>query len=163
MPKPIQFYALVRGRYHHSRGFSLIGVTSEKGRQVYGRDEFDAATHVSDRDVIHRFSPEATLEFCKAAPVRADLESKLHSVGISQARAELSRLEDNQRQAVLAAAKGQRCAVTKTPPPVEVPDVGPPREEPERTTPVAPMARRLGESSDEYNDRLRAMTDAGSQ
>lgn len=105
MSKPILYYVLVRHPYGR-RGFTVLGVTSEKGRQVYGRTEDDAATHVSERDVIHRFPEGTTLEFAAAASTRADQEYKRHEVGISQARAELSRLEDLRTQRTLEAAKG---------------------------------------------------------
>ena len=109
MAKPIQYYVLVRGyHYRTGRGFKVLGVTSEKGRQVYGRDpDTDAATHVAAHDVIHRFPADAKLEFAKAATQRADEEYARHQIGIEQARAELSRLEDLRNQRTLMAAKGE--------------------------------------------------------
>lgn len=106
MSKPILYYVLARGGLYARRGFRVLGVTSEKGRQVYGRDEHEAATHVSASDVIHRFPPGTSLDFAKAAGDRADVEYKRHEVGISMARAELSRLEDLRQQRTLEAAKG---------------------------------------------------------
>lgn len=108
MAKPILYYVLVRGyHYRTGRGFKVLGVTSEKGRQVYGRDpDTDAATHVAAHDVIHRFPADAKLDFAEAATQRADEEYARHEVGISQARAELSRLEGLRTQRTLEAAKG---------------------------------------------------------
>lgn len=105
MAKPIQYYVLVRHGFGR-RSFSVLGVTSEKGRQVYGRDEHDAATHVSVRDVIHRFPEGTALEFARDASKRADEEYKRHEVGIRQARDELERLEGLRTQRTLEAAKG---------------------------------------------------------
>lgn len=104
MARPILYYVLTRGGY--GRAFRVIGVTSEKGRQVYGRDESDAATHVGELDVIYRFPEGTTLEFAKDASRRADKEADRHVVGITQASAEMSRLRDVRDAAILAAAKG---------------------------------------------------------
>lgn len=106
MAKPILYYVLARGGLYARRGFRVIGVTSEKGRQVYGRDEHDAATRVSASDVIHRFPEGTMLEFAKAATERADAEYKRHEVAVRMAREELSRVEDLRQQRTLEAAKG---------------------------------------------------------
>lgn len=106
MVKPILYYALTRGAYSRN-GFKVLGVTSTKGGQVYGRDEYDAVTHVAERDVIHRFPEGTTLEFAQAAQLRADAERKKHEPGIRMARDEVSRLEEVKNAAVLRAAKGE--------------------------------------------------------
>ena len=107
MVKPIQYYVLVRGGFTRYRaGFTALGVTSEKGGQVYGRDEHDRVTHVSSRDVIHRFPEGTSLDFAKAASDRADAEYKRHEVAVRMAREELSRVEDLRKQRTLEAAKG---------------------------------------------------------
>lgn len=107
MAKPILYYVLARGFFWRTgRGFRVIGVTSEKGGQVYGRDERDHVTHVSAGDVLHRFPAGTSLEFAAAAGDRADEEWKRHEVGIRMAREELSRLEDLRQQRTLEAAKG---------------------------------------------------------
>lgn len=102
--KPTLYYCLVRGGY--GQGFKVLAVTSEKGRQVYGRDEDDASTHVASRDVIHRFPEGTTLDFARAASDRAMAEADHHKLGIRMASEELSRLQDVKDAAVLAAAKG---------------------------------------------------------
>lgn len=104
MAKPILFYCLLRGGY--GRGFKVLGVTTEKHRIVYGRDEDDGLTSASVRDVLHRFPEGTPLEFAKDAGKRADAEAERHKVGLQIARAELSWLEDRKAAAVLAAAKG---------------------------------------------------------
>lgn len=106
MSKPILYYVLIN-KWHYGREtrFSVLGVTSEKGGQVYGRDETDRVTHVARLDVIHRFEPGTSLEWAKAAGERAENASKLFDVPLQQARAEVSRLEDARRAATLAAAK----------------------------------------------------------
>lgn len=105
MAKPILYYVLARGSYGR-RGFTALGVTSEKGGQVYGRDENDYATHISVRDVVHRFPEGTSLDFARDATKRADEEYRRHEVGIRMAREELSRLEDLRQQRTLDAAKG---------------------------------------------------------
>jgi hypothetical protein len=105
MVKPIQYYVLVRHGFGR-RGFTVLGVTSEKGRQVYGRDEHDAATHVAERDVIYRFPPGTSLDFAKDATKRADEEYARHETGIRLAREELDRLHSLRDQRTLEAAKG---------------------------------------------------------
>lgn len=108
MAKPILYYALVKG-HGYMRGFNVLAVTLEKGGsrgQVYGRDEYDNPTHVAAYSVIYRFPEGTPLDFCKDAGKRADAEARKHEVGLEQARAELSRLQDVKTAAVLNAAKG---------------------------------------------------------
>jgi len=112
MAKPVLYWVLRRGWITEQ----AVGVTSVKGRQIYGRTLGDDNTHFSASDVAYTFPEGTTIEEVKAARDRADKERQLHEVGINMAKAEASRLEENQRQAVQAAARGVRCAVTKTPP-----------------------------------------------
>lgn len=105
MAKPILFYALIRhGLYR--RGFNVLSVTSEKGGQIYGRDEREGTTHVSERDVIYRFPEGTTFEFAKAATDRADREQERHALGIAKAESHLAGLRKARELAVLDAAKG---------------------------------------------------------
>lgn len=106
MTKEIQYYVLAKGGLYARRGFRVIGVTSEKGRQVYGRTEDDAATHVSASDVIHRFPAGTSLEFAKGAGKRADEEYARHEVAVRMAREELDRVYALRDQRTLEAAKG---------------------------------------------------------
>lgn len=107
MAKPITHYVLVRQGYSRYRGgFTVLGVTSEKGGQVYGRDERDHVTHVSARDVLHRFPDGTMREFAAAAGERATAEYARHEVAVRMAREELSRVEDLRQQRTLEAAKG---------------------------------------------------------
>jgi len=105
MSKPILYYALNRAGW--GRAFDVLAVTSEKGRQVYGRRLDDSVTHVSERDIIHRFPEGMGAEFARAATERADAEAKRHATGIRMARDEVTRLEAARDAAVLAAAKGK--------------------------------------------------------
>lgn len=105
MAKPFLFYALVKG-YWASGGFRIIGVTSEKGRKVYGRDEADATTNVADRDVLHRFPPGTDPAFCLAARDRANRAAERLQGSVAHAEAEAYRLRRERDAAILEAAKG---------------------------------------------------------
>lgn len=107
MAKPVLYYALTRKwNYATGRSWSVLAVTSEKGRQVYGRDEHDAATHCRAGDVLYRFPPGTPLEFAKAAGDRATREEARHAEGIEAARRKLADLQRDRDLAVLDAAKG---------------------------------------------------------
>lgn len=109
MAKPILFYALVTGHHPHGHGFRLLGVTSEKGRQVYGRDpDSDMVTHRSDRDVLHRFLPEHTEEFCRAAHDRAGKMQQRLIGNVTQAEQNACTLRSEMARQILSAAKGER-------------------------------------------------------
>lgn len=116
MAKPIQYYVLAKRFGYARRGFTVLGVTSEKGGQVYGRTEDDEVTHVSARDVIHRFPAGTSLEFAKDATKRADEEYARHEVGIRMAREELDRLTALRDQRTLEAAKGMLTATIQPKP-----------------------------------------------
>lgn len=104
MTKPAIFYALVSGWSRHSgNGFQILTVTSEKGGQVYGRDEHECVTHRSVRDVIHRFTDEAT---AKGAHARADAVRKRLTPAVEEAHSTYQRLDRERSAAILAAAKG---------------------------------------------------------
>ena len=104
MAKPVLYYALARSRYGY--GFRVLAVTLEKGGQVYGREiDTSAATHVSARDVLHRF-PEGTPDFVAGgASARAEAARKLLQPTVNAARAALAKAEAQLNAAVLAAAK----------------------------------------------------------
>lgn len=108
MAKPILYYVLVRKwEYATGRAWRVLGVTSEKGRQVYGRwPDDDAATHVGQLDVIHRFPEGTTLEFASAAGERATREERRHAAAIEEARNRVKNLERHRDMCVLDAAKG---------------------------------------------------------
>lgn len=104
MPRPILFWALVRGHYGDS--FRVIGVTSELRRQVYGRDQADAPTHVSARDVIYRFPPEVKEAFAKEASKRAQRAREKYAGAVKAAQGAYINAQRIQAAAILAAAKG---------------------------------------------------------
>lgn len=118
MAKPITHFVLAKNGYRYaSRGFRVIGVTSVKGRQVYGRElPGDNATHISQWDVIHTFPEGTTLEHALASIDRAEKEYTLHSKDIQEAQVRARDLSEFQKIATEAAAKGERCVYTKTPP-----------------------------------------------
>lgn len=83
MKKPI-FYAVVRTRSHLARGyFELLEATTERGRQVYGRDAEGCSTHVAARDVLKRLE---TREEADALLVRAETIKSRHRRGIETAK-----------------------------------------------------------------------------
>lgn len=104
MAKPILFWALARSLY--GGGFRIIGVTSEKGRQVYGRDSADAVTHVAEHDVVHRFPPGTPEDFAKAARQRADREAEKHAGAVDHAYRQYRAAQERRDAAILKAAKG---------------------------------------------------------
>lgn len=114
MAKPILFYILARGGWGHGYGFRVIGVTSEKGRQTYGRDESDSPTHVGRFDVIYRFPDGTTEEFAKAARNRAEKVKERMKGGVANAEDEARRRRQEMDAAILRAAKG--LAVGQPPP-----------------------------------------------
>lgn len=116
MAKPILFYALAKALYRD--GFRVIGVTSEKGRQVYGRDEADAVTHVAEFDVIHRFPPGTSEAYAKASRDRAArVKERMHG-GVAHAENLARQARRDIDAAILQAAKGVE---THPPPPPRAP------------------------------------------
>lgn len=103
MAKPILYYALTNWYYG---GFRVVGVTSEKGRQWYGRDQHDQVTHGLFRDILYKFPEGTTWEFAHAACARAEAERECHKAGINAAKRQLYNLEQARNDAVLVAAKG---------------------------------------------------------
>lgn len=102
--KPVLFWALVRGQYGDH--FRVIGVTSEQRRQVYGRDGADAPTHVSARDVLHRFPEGTTEDYAKAASMRAQRAKEKYAGTVKAAHRKYLDASAIQQTAILNAAKG---------------------------------------------------------
>lgn len=98
--KPAISYAVCRKQW--GRRFRVIAVTSEKGGQVYGRDEDGSVTHIRARDVLCWFDDEPT---AKAANERADKKAAELRPGVEAAHAEYNRLVSERDKAILAAAK----------------------------------------------------------
>lgn len=73
--KPIIYHAVIRVW----GGFEIIGVTTEKGRQVYGRRLDESSTHVAARDVVARFPDHQTaLSFIsRAGKIKAKHRGKI--------------------------------------------------------------------------------------
>lgn len=103
--KPILYYCLVRS--YSGMGFRVIGVTSEQRGQIYGRDERDYTTHVAEYSVLHRFPPGTTEEFAKGARIRAERAQERFADKVAQASSLYDRARREQRDACLAAAKGE--------------------------------------------------------
>jgi hypothetical protein len=74
--KPIKEYGVIRVW----GGFEMIGITAERGRQVYGRRLDESSTHVAARDVIARLpdrdSALSVME--KVGRVRAKFRPKIN-------------------------------------------------------------------------------------
>lgn len=124
MAKPITHFVLAKnggmGRFS-ARGFRVIGVTSTKGRQIYGRElPGDNVTHISEFDVTHKFPEGTTLETALGSIDRAEKEYALHNPGIKEAESLAYQRREAQSLATSAAAKGIRCEHTKTPPEPEI-------------------------------------------
>jgi hypothetical protein len=102
--KPAIFYALVTGWSRHGNGFQVIAVTSEKGGQIYGRDENEYVTHRSARDMLHRFDDEAS---AKGAHERAAAAKAKLQPAVSEAHRMYQRLDKEMGASILAAAKGE--------------------------------------------------------
>lgn len=100
MPKKFIQFALIGNT--HNRHYRILGVTTRKGRQTYGRwlDD-DSSSHVSDRDVVHFFDSEAG---ALAAIARIEAVEEHHRPQIAAARAALTAAENNRRIAIEAAA-----------------------------------------------------------
>jgi hypothetical protein len=96
MKRPI-FFAVIRARFMRNRRgyYEVLEVTTEKGRQVYGRDADGAATHVSIRDVLKRCTsrPEADEILRRAEEVKTR-----HRAGIDAARRALADAEGFERR-----------------------------------------------------------------
>lgn len=86
MAKPIISWAVVRPVFPcGARGVEIIGVTSEAGRRIYGRDRDGTPTNRALRDVFHRYATETEAEAARTriadarahwTPVIADAEQK---------------------------------------------------------------------------------------
>jgi hypothetical protein len=93
--KPTLFFAVIRSRSYSNRDpFEILEITTERGRQVYGRDRHGAATHVASRDVLARCKTKATADevLGEAATIKDRWRDK-----ISQLRHELSAAESGER------------------------------------------------------------------
>ena len=99
MAKKIKSVALVRARFG---GYRLLGVTSIKGHQHYGRWlDTEEGTHVADRDVLHTFPNDiAALE----AIDRINKVEAHHKTIIKAAEMALSATQQARRVAIKAAA-----------------------------------------------------------
>lgn len=104
MAKEIQYFALV-SRFGPAF-MRVVGVTSEKGGQWYGRDHQDQATHGSLDDIIYRFPEGTEWEFAHAATVRAREEHERHDPAVKAAKRQWLNLEDARSEAMIVAAKG---------------------------------------------------------
>ena len=100
MPKKFIQFALIGNTYN--RRYRILGVTTRKGRQTYGRwlDD-DSSSHVSDRDVVHYFDSEAE---ATASIRRIEAAEEHHRPLIAAARTALTTAETNRRIAIKAAA-----------------------------------------------------------
>jgi hypothetical protein len=100
MAKPIIAYAVVRAA--HSSGIEIIGVTSERGRRVYGRDKDDAPTNRAERDVLARY---ATLPEAGEALRRVDVVRVAMAPAVDDARRNYEQLQATFRKAQVRAAQ----------------------------------------------------------
>lgn len=106
MSKPILFYVLVRG-FSYRNGFTVLGVTSERHGQIYGRTlPDDTITHVARRSLFYRFPDGTPPEFAIAAKARADKEWLRHEKGIQEAERRVASLRSHRENCVEDAAKG---------------------------------------------------------
>lgn len=95
MKKPI-FYAVIRERGFAAKGyFEILTVTTERGRQLYGRDDQEASTHVAARDCLKRCD---TREEADAVLVAAENIRTRHRKNISEARRALTLAESAERR-----------------------------------------------------------------
>lgn len=86
MAKPIISWAVVRPVFPcGASDVEIIGVTSEAGRRIYGRDRDGAPTNRALRDVFHRYETKAEADAARDriaaarahwSPVIADAEQK---------------------------------------------------------------------------------------
>lgn len=108
MAKAVLFYAMVHGYHPHGHGFRLLAVTSEKGRQVYGREvDTYMVTHRSDRDVLHRWAPGTSLEYVQGAFDRAArMKEKLQET-VDQAERTARSLRAEMMRQVMVSACGE--------------------------------------------------------
>ena len=106
--KPIIKYAVIRS-YGVRGPFILIGVTTVKGRQVYGRFLHDeASTHVAECDVLC-FVP--TAERAYSLLERAGAVKAKHKRAIDDAQRALVRAQATERkelEALIAAEQADR-------------------------------------------------------
>lgn len=100
--KPALYYAMITA-WDAGLGFKVIAVTSEKGRQVYGRDLAGNSTNRQTDDVIYRFPTE---EAARGAPERARAARAAYAERIKEARMVLDAFIKEERAAVYAAARG---------------------------------------------------------
>jgi hypothetical protein len=108
MAKPFTGFAIVTGwSLRTSTSFSILGITSEKGRRIYGRTvPGDRATHTTTRDLVYRFPPDTTEAFALQSAKRAEVEHARHAEAIARAEETLWRLRQTQKTLTLQAAKG---------------------------------------------------------
>jgi hypothetical protein len=97
--RPILYYGVIRVW----GGFEVIGVTTERGRQVYGRRADESSTHVAARDVIAKLpDQQSALSFmAKAGRIKAK-----HRPKIKEAERELTNAkgaEQRELEALVAA------------------------------------------------------------
>lgn len=106
MAKPFLFFVLYRSGWARN-GIYGMGVTSEKGGQIYGRHiGSETVTHVSVRDVIHRFPPGTPEVHVAGAAHRAAAARSAAEPAIQEARDALLTAERAAQRAVLQAAIG---------------------------------------------------------
>ncbi len=102
MAKPIISWAVVRPVFPSgSRDVEIIGVTSEAGRRIYGRDRDGAPTNRALRDVFHRYETEGEAE---AARTRIATARAHWSPVIADAEQKARDLRDRMQAAIRAAA-----------------------------------------------------------
>jgi hypothetical protein len=91
--KPIRHYAVVRVW----GGFEILGVTTEVGRQTYGRRLDASSTHVATRDVIARLPDrDSALSLMeRAGRIRAKYRPK-----IDEARRHVNLLDAQQQREI---------------------------------------------------------------
>ena len=73
--KPISYYGVIRV-WH---GFDVLAVTTERGRQVYGRRADESSTHVAARDVLVKLPDAQSAQsfMAKAGRIKAKHRPKI--------------------------------------------------------------------------------------
>ena len=95
--KPIKEYGVIRVW----GGFEVIGITTERGRQTYGRRADDSSTHVASRDVVAKLpDQQSALSFmAKAGRIKAKHRPKIKDA--ERALTEARRAEDSDLEALI--------------------------------------------------------------
>lgn len=102
MAKPIIAWAVVRPVFPCSaRELEIIGVTSQAGRRIYGRDKDGAPTNRAVRDVFHTYEDAAEAE---AARVRVSAARAHWAPVIADAETTARDLRERMQAAIRAAA-----------------------------------------------------------